>query len=127
MAMHLPTDLKYAASHEWARLEADGSVSVGITDHAQAALGDVVFLQLPEPGRRVAAGEEVALIESVKAASGIHAPLAGVVSAVNAEVSDAPESVNDKPYTTWLFRLTPDNAADIQELLDAAAYSASLD
>ena len=120
--MSLPADLKYTASHEWARLEADGSVTVGITDHAQEALGDIVFLELPEPGRTVKAGEECAVVESVKAASDIYAPLAGEVVARNDAAIDAPESVNQNAYAAWLFKLKPANAADLDGLLDAAAY-----
>lgn len=118
----LPAQLKYNKSHEWARLEADGSVTVGITDHAQQLLGDLVFIELPEVGKRVQAQQEVAVVESVKAASDIYAPVSGTVSAVNQAVADAPEQVNDDAYGAWLFRLTPDNAADLGQLLDAAAY-----
>ena len=121
--MNTPDNLKYAASHEWARLEADGSVTVGITDHAQEALGDIVFLELPELGRKVRAGEECAVVESVKAASDIYAPIAGEVVAVNQAAVDAPESVNQDAYAAWLFKLKPDNAADLDGLLDAAAYA----
>jgi len=121
--MNVPANLKYAKSHEWARLEADGLVTVGISDHAQEALGDIVFLELPQVGRKVAAGEECAVVESVKAASDIYAPIAGEVVAVNQAVADAPESVNQDAYAAWLFRLKPDNAADLDGLLDAAAYA----
>lgn len=121
--MHVPADLKYAKSHEWARLDADGLVSVGITDHAQEALGDIVFLELPAVGRKVAAGEACAVVESVKAASDIYAPIAGEVAAVNQAATDAPESVNRDAYATWLFKLKPDAAADLDALLDAAAYA----
>lgn len=121
--MNVPANLKYAKSHEWARLEADGLVTVGISDHAQEALGDIVFLELPQVGRKVAAGEECAVVESVKAASDIYAPIAGEVVAVNQAVADAPESVNQDAYAAWLFKLKPDNAADLDGLLDAAAYA----
>ncbi|MCX8016942.1 MAG: glycine cleavage system protein GcvH [Rhodocyclaceae bacterium] len=121
--MNLPTDLKYTPSHEWVKLEADGTVTVGITDHAQQALGDIVFLELPEPGRRVEAGKECAVVESVKAASDIYAPVSGVVVARNDAASDAPERVNQDAYAAWLFKLKPDNAADLDRLLDAAAYA----
>lgn len=121
--MNVPANLKYAKSHEWARLEADGLVTVGISDHAQEALGDIVFLELPQVGRKVAAGEECAVVESVKAASDIYAPIAGEVVAVNQAVADAPESVNQDAYAAWLFKLKPDNAADLGGLLDAAAYA----
>lgn len=122
--MKLPAELKYATTHEWSRQEADGSLTVGITDHAQSTLGDVVFIQLPDVGRQVRAGEEIAMIESVKAASGIHAPVSGNIIAVNQAAVDAPESVNDDAYATWLFRIQPDNAGDFAQLLDAAGYEA---
>lgn len=120
---NIPPDLKYTATHEWARLEADGTVSIGITDHAQEALGDIVFLDLPEPGRQLEAGKECAVVESVKAASDIYAPIAGAVVASNDEVIAAPEKVNQDPYGAWLFRIQPANAADLDRLLDAAAYA----
>ena len=122
--MKLPNELRYAPTHEWSRLESDGTLTVGITDHAQSTLGDVVFLQLPEIGRVVKAGEEIAMIESVKAASGIHAPVSGTVLAVNQATADAPESVNDDAYAAWMFRLQPAHPADYDSLLDAAAYTA---
>ncbi len=120
--MNVPADLKYTKSHEWIKQEADGSVTVGITDHAQEALGDIVFLELPEAGRTVKAGEECAVVESVKAASDIYAPVAGEVVARNDAAIDAPESVNQDAYTAWLFKLKPANPADLGSLLDAAAY-----
>jgi glycine cleavage system H protein len=123
--MTIPADLKYTKSHEWTKLEADGTVLVGITDHAQEALGDIVFLELPEAGRIVAAGEEVAVVESVKAASDIYAPIAGEIVAANEEAAAAPESVNADAYGAWLFRIKPANAADLDGLLDAAAYEAA--
>ena len=122
--MNTPEELKYTKSHEWVRVEADGTVTVGITDHAQEALGDIVFLELPEAGRTVAAGEECAVVESVKAASDIYAPLGGEIVAANDDAVDAPESVNADAYATWLFKLKPDNLADADALLDAAAYTA---
>ena len=121
--MNVPADLKYAQSHEWAKLEADGLVTIGITDHAQEALGDIVFLELPQVGRKLKAGEECAVVESVKAASDIYAPIGGEVVAVNQAAAAAPESVNQDAYAAWLFRLKPDNAADLDKLLDAAAYA----
>lgn len=124
---HTPAELRYAASHEWARLEADGSVSVGITDHAQAALGDVVFVELPALGRQFAAGEQAGVVESVKAASDVYAPLAGTVIAVNEALADGPEAINDDPYAAWFYRLQPVDAAELGNLLDAAAYQASCD
>ena len=120
--MEIPKDLKYAKTHEWVRLEADGTMTVGITDHAQELLGDLVFIELPETGSHASAGKEVAVVESVKAASDIYAPLGGTISAVNQAVADAPEQVNQDAYAAWLFRIKPDNAADLDQLLDAAAY-----
>lgn len=120
--MNVPADLKYTQSHEWARLDDDGTVTVGITDHAQEALGDIVFLELPEPGRSLKAGEECAVVESVKAASDIYAPIAGEVVARNDAAVDAPESVNQDAYAAWLFKIKPANAGDLNGLLDAAAY-----
>ena len=121
--MNTPDNLKYAASHEWARLEADGTVTVGITDHAQEALGDIVFLELPDVGRRVKAGEECAVVESVKAASDIYAPVGGEIVAANLDAVDAPETVNQDAYATWLFRIRPDEASALDGLLDAAGYA----
>ena len=119
---NIPADLKYASSHEWARLEADGTVTVGITDHAQYQLGDLVFIELPQVGKQVEAGKEVAVIESVKAASDIYAPLGGSISAINQDAADNPERVNDDAYGTWLFKIQPQNAADLDQLLDAEGY-----
>lgn len=123
----VPANLKYTASHEWLLLNADGSVTVGITDHAQEALGDLVFVELPEVGAHFAAEQEIAVVESVKAAADVYAPLAGTVAEVNQAAADAPESVNQDAYAAWLFKITPDNAADLDKLLDAAAYQAVAD
>ena len=123
--MNTPDNLRYTASHEWVRKEADGAVTVGITDHAQEALGDLVFIELPAPGRKLAAGEACAVVESVKAASDIYAPVAGEVVAVNDAVTAAPESVNADAYGNWLFKLKPANAGDADKLLDAAGYAAA--
>jgi glycine cleavage system H protein len=120
--MNIPQDLRYTASHEWARREADGTVSVGITDHAQEQLGDIVFVEAPQAGRKVAAGEAVGVVESVKAASDVYAPVAGEIVAGNGALADGPEKVNADAYGSWIFRLKPDNAADLDKLLDAAAY-----
>jgi glycine cleavage system H protein len=120
--MNLPPELKYTASHEWARLEDDGTVSVGITDHAQQQLGDIVFVEPPKAGRKVDAGESVGVVESVKAASDIYAPIAGEVVAANDELAASPERVNADAYGAWMYRLKPDNAADLAKLLDAGAY-----
>ena len=122
---NLPAELKYVASHEWLRLEADGSVTVGITDHAQELLGDIVFVELPEVGANLAADEQAGVVESVKAASDIYAPIAGEVLEVNQELVDAPDTANTDPYgAAWFFRIKPANAADLDGLMDAAAYEA---
>jgi glycine cleavage system H protein len=120
--MNLPENLKYTAEHEWIRAEADGTVTIGITDHAQAALGDLVFIELPEAGRKVAQNEACCVVESVKAASDVYAPVAGEVTAGNQAVVDAPEQVNQDPYGAWLYKLKPANPADLGTLLDASAY-----
>lgn len=125
--MSIPTNLKYAASHEWARLESDGSVTVGITDHAQDLLGDMVFVETPAVGRKLTANEECAVVESVKAASDVYAPIAGEVIAINPDLESAPEKINEDAYSAWLFRIKPDNAADLDGLLDASAYQAAID
>ena len=124
--MNIPGNLRYTTSHEWVRVEADGSLTIGVTDHAQEALGDVVFLELPDAGRAVTAGEAIAVIESVKAASDIYAPVAGEIIGSNQEAVDAPEAVNADAYATWLFKLKPANAADVDALLDAAGYEATI-
>ena len=121
--MSTPEDLRYTDTHQWVRTETDGSVSVGITDHAQDQLGDVVFVQLPEAGRKVRRGDNCAVVESVKAASDIPAPLSGEIVGVNPALADAPESLNLKPYEAWLFRIRPAEPAELAALLDAAAYS----
>ena len=120
-------NLKYTASHEWMLLNADGSVTVGITDHAQEALGDLVFVELPEVGAHFDAEKEIAVVESVKAAADVYAPLNGTVTEVNQAAVDAPESVNQDAYSAWLFKMTPDNVADLDKMLDAAAYQAIAD
>lgn len=118
----LPEHLKYAETHEWAALQEDGTVRVGITEYAQRQLGDVVFVDLPTVGKRVTAGEECAAIESVKSASGLHAPVSGEICAVNPVASDSPEQVNEAPYATWLFTVRADNAAELEALLTADGY-----
>lgn len=123
---NIPADLKYTKSHEWIRVETDGSLTIGVTDHAQEALGDVVFLELPDAGRTVAAGDACAVIESVKAASDIYAPVAGEIIANNQDAIDAPESVNADAYSTWLFKIKPANAGDVAALMDATAYAAEI-
>src|SRR3989344_339440 len=122
----IPAGLRYAKSHEWARLEADGTVTVGISDHAQEALGDVVFVELAEIGKAFAAGQEAGVVESVKAASDIYSPVAGEVIAVNEELSGSPELLNSDPYGAWIFKLKPSNPADLEKLLDAAGYKAAI-
>jgi len=124
--MNLPADLRYTASHEWIRSEPNGTLTVGVTDHAQAALGDLVFLELPKPGRKVKAGEAVAVVESVKAASDVYAPVSGEVVAANDAISATPESVNQDAYGAWLFRIRPSDAAEVAKLLDAAGYQATI-
>ena len=120
--MTTPDNLKYTSSHEWVRQEADGAVTIGITFHAQEMLGDVVFVENPAVGRKLKQGEECGVIESVKAAADIYAPLSGEVVAANAELTDAPEKVNQDPYAAWMFRIKPDDPAELAALLDAAAY-----
>ena len=123
--MKIPKELRYTESHEWVRRESDGSVSVGITDHAQEQLGDIVFVEAPQVGRKVAAGESVGVVESVKAASDIYAPVAGEIVAANADLSASPEKVNEDAFAAWMYRIKPSNAADVDALLDAAAYEKS--
>ena len=124
--MKVPANLKYTSSHEWARQEADGTVTVGITDFAQDALGDVVYVELPEAGRRVKVGDPCAVVESVKAASDVYAPIAGEVVAINEALKDKPESINADAFGAWMFRLKPVDAGDLGALLDPAAYEAAL-
>lgn len=124
----IPTELRYARTHEWARLEEDGTVTIGITDHAQGALGDVVFVEQPEVGAVVTVQEEAGVVESVKAASDIYAPLTGTVVAVNEDLEGAPEKVNEDPYGDgWFFRLQPDDAGELDEMMDAEAYGEMLE
>jgi glycine cleavage system H protein len=120
--MNIPADLKYTPSHEWVRVEADGTLTVGITHHAQDLLGDMVFIETPATGRTLAKGEECAVVESVKAASDVYAPVAGEVVAANNDVEASPESVNKDAYSAWMFKIKPANAADVAGLLDATAY-----
>jgi glycine cleavage system H protein len=120
--MTIPADLKYTPSHEWVRVEADGTLTVGITHHAQDLLGDMVFIENPAAGRSLAKGEECAVVESVKAASDVYAPVSGEVIAANNDVEASPESVNKDAYSAWLFKMKPANPGDVAGLLDAAAY-----
>lgn len=120
----IPTECRYASTHEWARLEDDGTVTVGITDHAQNALGDVVYVELPESDAQVNAAEEAGVVESVKAASDIYAPISGTVIAINSALDDAPETVNDDPFGDgWFFKIQPDDVVQLEELHDAEAYA----
>lgn len=124
---NLPSNLKYTASHEWIRNETDGTISIGITQHAQELLGDMVFVENPAVGRKLKAKEECAVVESVKAAADVYAPVGGEVVAVNGELDGAPEKINSDPYGAWMFKMKPDHAADAAALLDAAAYQAVVD
>ena len=119
-----PDDLKYAATHEWVRIEEDGTVTVGISDHAQELLGDIVFIELPKEGAVVTAKQEISVVESVKAASDIYAPVSGEIIAINEDLIDAPETVNSSPYGEgWFCRILPSNESELEELLDANAYA----
>ena len=125
---NIPSELKYATSHEWVRNEGDGFVTVGITDHAQELLGDMVFVELPEVGENVSTGDDVAVAESVKAASDIYAPISGEVTEVNEELEDSPELVNSDAYGDgWLFKVKLDDSAELDALLDAEGYANSID
>jgi glycine cleavage system H protein len=124
--MNLPAGLKYTESHEWIRNEPDGTVTIGITDHAQAALGDLVYIELPDVGRTVKGGEACAVVESVKAASDVYAPVAGEVTAINDALSGAPEKVNADAWDAWLFKLKPSDPSELAKLLDADGYRASV-
>lgn len=123
---NIPAELRFAESHEWARLESDGMVTVGISDHAQEALGDVVFVELPEIGKVFAAADAAGVVESVKAASDIYSPVGGEVVEVNEALGDAPELLNSEPYTAWIFKLKPSDSAQLDKLLDAAGYKAAI-
>ena len=124
----LPGDLRYTSDHEWLRQEEDGSVTVGITDHAQSALGDLVYVELPEAGQELEAGGEMAVVESVKAASDVYAPVSGSVLDVNADLADDPEKINADPYGDgWIVRLQPSGSIDSADTMDPHAYQALLD
>ena len=121
---NVPEDLRYTKSHEWLRLEDDGTITVGITDHAQEQMGDLVYVELPDIGRTMEAREELAVVESVKAASDVYSPLAGEITEVNEALTDAPELVNADPYGGgWLFKLTPNDVGDLDEMMDADEYT----
>lgn len=124
---NIPADLKYVASHEWLRQEEDGTITVGITHHAQDLLGDIVYVELPEVGEHVDVDAEIAVVESVKAASDVYAPIAGEILAVNEALVDAPETINEDPYGEgWFFKIKPDNVDDYQGLMDADEYQDSI-
>ncbi|MCV6620130.1 MAG: glycine cleavage system protein GcvH [Cellvibrionaceae bacterium] len=124
----IPSELKYTSSHEWLRVEGDGSVTIGISEHAQELLGDMVFVELPEVGDAIAAGDDVAVAESVKAASDVYTPITGEVVAINEELEDAPELVNSDPYGDgWLFRVKLADLAELDDLMDAESYANSID
>jgi glycine cleavage system H protein len=123
--MNIPTDLKYTESHEWVRREEDGTLTVGITEYAQDALGDIVFVELPQVGKTFTAGDDAAVVESVKAASDIYAPVGGTVTEVNQSTADAPDSINTDAFAAWLFKLKPTDAGAYDALMDADAYGKS--
>ena len=123
--MNFPENLRYTASHEWVRQETDGTLSVGITDHAQDSLGELVYVELPEAGRVLAAGDACAVVESVKAASDVYAPVSGEVVARNAALAEAPSDVNKDPYAAWLFRIKPAESGRLDNLMDAQTYRES--
>ena len=125
--MSIPTELKYTKSHEWVKTESDGTVTIGITQHAQELLGDMVFVELPKVGRTLGQKEECAVVESVKAAADVYSPLAGEVVEVNTELESSPEKINQDPYHAWLFKLKPANVADVANLLDAQGYEKALE
>lgn len=120
--MNIPADLRYATTHEWARKETDGAISVGITHHAQDLLGDMVYVENPKIGRKLKKGEECGVVESVKAASDIYAPVSGEVVAVNGDLDEAPQKINENAYEAWMFRIRPENVAELDALLDPGGY-----
>lgn len=123
----LPENLKYASSHEWVQLEDDNIVRVGITDFAQAQLGDLVYIELPKVGRKVKAQEQCAVVESVKTASDLFSPVSGEIIAINDALADEPEQVNDNPYQTWLFCIKTDDLSGLDQLMDSTAYQKMID
>lgn len=125
--MNIPTHLKYTKSHEWVRLEEDGTITIGITYHAQELLGDMVFVEIPQVGRQIKQGEECAVVESVKAAADVYAPITGEVIETNSELESAPEKINQDTYSAWLYKLKPSNIADLSELLDSTGYQKVLE
>ena len=125
--MNIPTHLKYTKSHEWVKLEEDGTAMIGITHHAQELLGDMVFVEIPQVGRHLKQGEECAVVESVKAAADVYAPISGEVITTNPEIESAPEKINQDAYSAWLYKLKPSNTADLGELLDSTGYQKVLE
>lgn len=125
--MNIPTHLKYTKSHEWVKLEEDGTAIIGITHHAQELLGDMVFVEIPQVGRHLKQGEECAVVESVKAAADVYAPISGEVITTNPEIESAPEKINQDTYSAWLYKLKPSNTADLSELLDSTEYQKVLE
>ena len=125
--MDIPTNLKYTKSHEWVRLEDDGTATIGITQHAQELLGDMVFAEIPQVWRNLKQGEECAVVESVKAAADVYAPISGEVTAVNAELESAPEKINQDAYAAWLFKVKPTNTSELGGLMDAGSYQKVLE
>ena len=125
--MNIPTHLKYTKSHEWIRLEEDGTATIGITHHAQDLLGDMVFVEIPQVGRQLKQGEECAVVESVKAAADVYAPISGEVITTNPEIESAPEKINQDTYSAWLYKLKPSTTDDLSKLLDATEYQKVLE
>jgi|TARA_B100001758_G_C18141554_1_gene469186 glycine cleavage system H protein len=122
----VPSNLKFLDSHEWARVEDDGTVTVGISDHAQELLGDIVFVELPEVGKEISQSSDIAIVESVKAASDVYSPLSGEVTEINEALNDNPEIINSSPYEDgWFFKIKPQDISEMEKLLDAAAYESS--
>jgi glycine cleavage system H protein len=125
--MNIPTHLKYTRSHEWVKLEEDGTATTGITNHAQELLGDMVFVEIPQIGRHLKQKEECAVVESVKAAADVYAPISGEVITTNSELESAPEKINEDPYSAWLYKLKPSNIEDLNDLLDSTGYQKILE
>ena len=125
--MNIPTHLKYTKSHEWVKLEEDGTATTGITNHAQELLGDMVFVEIPQVGRHLKQGEECAVVESVKAAADVYAPISGEVITINPELESAPERINEDSYSAWLYKMKPSNIEDLNDLLDSAGYQKVLE
>ena len=125
--MNIPTHLKYTKSHEWVKLEEDGTITTGITNHAQGLLGDMVFVEIPQVGRHLKQGEECAVVESVKAAADVYAPISGEVITTNPELESAPEKINEDAYSAWLYKIKPSNVEDLNNLLDSVGYQKVLE